>query len=165
VSKASSPTPEAGLAVQLREPDGIAEFGAGPVRRGDEGDSAVRYGRSRFLKDAAWMGLDQEQAFSKALLKQRRDQLMSVHHPDRGGSPDMARDINATYSRMLRWLQRRSDRRERARGRQQRNAEQATGERPWRSPLSAAFRTRARQAYAAAVIAVIGYAAFFRNRR
>jgi hypothetical protein len=148
----------------LREPEKIAEFGAGPVRRDDDGNTAVRYGRSRFLKDAAWMGLDEEQAFSKTLLRQRRDQLMSMHHPDRGGSPEMATDINETYSRMVQWLRRRSDRREHVRRRQELNAEPAAAARPWRSPILAALRIGAVQVCATAVIAAIGYAAF-KNRR
>jgi hypothetical protein len=69
-------------------------------------DVTRRYGRAQFLKDAAWMGLSPESAFSRAELRRRRDRLMSVHHPDRGGDGDKAARINAIYGRMTLWLDR-----------------------------------------------------------
>lgn len=65
-----------------------------------------RYGRTQFLKDAAWMGLPPDAVFSRVELRRRRDRLMSVHHPDRGGDADKAARINAVYGRMTVWLDR-----------------------------------------------------------
>ena len=67
---------------------------------------ADHYSRAQFVSDAAWMGLDLDQAFSRKNLRRQRDQLMYIHHPDRGGSEEMAACINLAYSRMLAWLDR-----------------------------------------------------------
>jgi hypothetical protein len=73
-----------------------------------------RYGRAQFLRDALALGLPVRQAFSRTALRRQRDVLMRLHHPDRGGSDDRAREINEIYARMIRWL----DGRNRAPGRQ-----------------------------------------------
>ncbi len=80
-------------------------------RNRDEILSPYRYGRAQFFSDVAWMGLDREQAFSRTELRRQRDQLMHIHHPDRGGSEAMAARINVTYARMLDWLDRHLDHR------------------------------------------------------
>jgi hypothetical protein len=76
-------------------------------RNRDEALMPYHYGRAQFLDDVAWMGLDPEQAFSQSSLRRQRDRLMQNHHPDRGGSEEMAARINVTYSRMTVWLDRR----------------------------------------------------------
>ncbi len=63
-----------------------------------------RYGKAQFLRDAQRLGLGPKSAFSHAALRRRRDRLLLVHHPDRGGDPHKAAEINATYERMLTWL-------------------------------------------------------------
>jgi hypothetical protein len=65
---------------------------------------------TQFLEDAAWLGVPEEAAFSRAELRHRRDQLMAVHHPDHGGDAASAARINETYSRMVAWLDRREAR-------------------------------------------------------
>ncbi len=67
-----------------------------------------RYGRAQFLRDAIALGLPVRQAFSRTALRRRRDLLMRLHHPDRGGSDDRAREINEIYARMVRWLDERN---------------------------------------------------------
>jgi len=63
-----------------------------------------RYGRAQFLRDAQRLGINPASAFSHAALRRRRDRLLLVHHPDRGGDPTKAAEINAIYKRMLKWL-------------------------------------------------------------
>lgn len=63
-----------------------------------------RYGRAQYLRDAAWLGVPAERAFSRDLLRRRRDRLMRIHHPDRGGAADKAAEINLVYGRMIAWL-------------------------------------------------------------
>jgi hypothetical protein len=75
-------------------------------RNRDEMLAPYHYGRAQFLDDVAWIGLDPDQAFSQSSLRRQRDRLMQDHHPDRGGSEEMAARINVTYSRMSVWLDR-----------------------------------------------------------
>ena len=63
-----------------------------------------RYGRAQFLRDAQRLGITPASAFSRAALRRRRDRLLFVHHPDRGGDPNKAAEVNAIYERMLNWL-------------------------------------------------------------
>jgi hypothetical protein len=72
---------------------------------------AERYGRAQFRQDAAWFGLSPEEAKSSIELRRRRDELMSQHHPDRGGDVEKAARINAVYARMTRYLNARKARR------------------------------------------------------
>lgn len=72
----------------------------------------MRYRRSDFLIDAEWLGLDARAALSEPELRRRRDELMNLHHPDRGGSVETASRINETYARMSKWLRRRKERTE-----------------------------------------------------
>ena len=67
-----------------------------------------RYGRAQFLRDALALGLPVRQAFSRTALRRQRDLLMRLHHPDRGGSDDRAREINEIYARMIKWLDERN---------------------------------------------------------
>lgn len=75
-------------------------------RNRDEPLPSTHYGRAQFLSDVAWMGMVPDQAFSRTGLRRQRDQLMNVHHPDRGGCEEMAARINVTYARMNFWLDR-----------------------------------------------------------
>ena len=70
----------------------------------------MRYGRAQFLRDAARLGMSRETALSRSELRRRRDRLMNVHHPDRGGDARKAARINAIYARMLAWLEARDAR-------------------------------------------------------
>lgn len=70
----------------------------------------TRYRRSDFVIDAEWLGLDARRSLSETELRRRRDELMHRHHPDRGGSSEMASRINETYARMSAWLRRRKQR-------------------------------------------------------
>ncbi len=70
-----------------------------------------RYGRARFKQDAAWFGLSLDEAKSTIVLRRRRDELISQHHPDRGGDVEKAARINAIYARMARYLNARKARR------------------------------------------------------
>jgi hypothetical protein len=56
------------------------------------------------------LGVPEELVFSRAELRHRRDQLMAVHHPDRGGEAASAARVNETYRRMVDWLDRREAR-------------------------------------------------------
>lgn len=77
----------------------------------------TRYRRSDFVTDADWLGLDARRGLSETELRRRRDELMHQHHPDRGGSAEMASRINETYARMSAWLRRRRERSEASRKR------------------------------------------------
>lgn len=63
-----------------------------------------RYGRGQFFRDAQRLGINPASAFSRAALRRRRDRLLLIHHPDRGGEKAKAAEINAIYERMLKWL-------------------------------------------------------------
>lgn len=164
MSRLSSRTREAGPGLRFREAQRIAEIAADAVRH-ESDDASVRYGRARFLKDAAWMGLDEQQAFSKLQLRRRRDKLMRAHHPDRGGPSDMATRINETYSRMVEWLDRRVERRERIQRRQKEVRGQPESDPRPKSPWSTVVQVGAIQLYAFALMAAVGYNTFFRRRK
>jgi hypothetical protein len=106
-----------------------------------------RYRRTRFLEDAAWLGVPEEAAFSRAELRRRRDQLMAVHHPDRGGDAASAARVNETYKRMVEWL----DRREALASRRADLLATATPSSP--PSLKSALRTGAAKVAGAAVVA------------
>jgi hypothetical protein len=105
------------------------------------------------LEDAAWLGVPEEAAFSRAELRHRRDELMSVHHPDHGGDAASAVRVNETYRRMVEWL----DRRE-ARASRRPFHEDA----PKSETLSAHFLKKTLRGGAAKVagVAVVAFAAF-----
>jgi hypothetical protein len=111
------------------------------------------------------MGVDAENAFSRSDLRRRRDYLMSTHHPDRGGSEQMAVRVNKIYSRMTEWLDRRRERRERLRKRRERLPNLSEGDGPKLSPVLAAFQNTAIRLSALALMAAIGYSSFVRRRR
>lgn len=113
-----------------------------------------RYGRAQFIRDAIWLGVPPEDAFSRAELRRRRDRLMNVHHPDRGGDAKTAARINATYARMTVWLERR-DRRNPEPG-----GEGTADASVYKSSVAAAFHAGAAQFCAAALIALATMAAF-----
>jgi hypothetical protein len=122
-----------------------------------------RYGRAQFLKDATWLGLAPDSAFSRADLRRRRDRLMNIHHPDRGGDAEKAARINATYTRMTEWLDSRSAR-DSDKGGSGAASESAAGE-IYKSSLSAALHAGAAQICAVALVALATYAAFRGNRK
>jgi len=66
-----------------------------------------RYSRAQFIRDAAWLGVPLDAAFSRTELRRRRDHLMNIYHPDHGGDTDHAARLNATYTRMTEWLDKR----------------------------------------------------------
>jgi hypothetical protein len=121
-----------------------------------------RYGRAQFLKDATWMGLQRDAAFSRVELRRRRDRLMNLHHPDRGGEAEIAARINATYTRMIAWLDSRS-----ARDAERKGPETASTDDGgiYKSSLSAALHAGAAQAYAFALVALAAYAVFRGNKK
>jgi hypothetical protein len=103
------------------------------------------------------MGLTPEAAFSRAEVRRRRDRLMIQYHPDLGGDAKKAARINATYARMIDWLDKSSARDA------ERKAAQAAANEPgglFRSSLSAAFHAGAAQVGALALVALATYAAF-----
>lgn len=126
-----------------------------------------RYGRAQFLRDAIWMGLPLEDAFSRAELRARRDHLMNVHHPDRGGDAANAARINATYARMIAWLDRRSASEAKRKNARAAIAEAAPEEGAglYRQTLSAAFQAGAAQICAVALVALATYAALRGERK
>jgi hypothetical protein len=153
---------------------GASPRGTSGVARGEEGTAAAtvqeappRYGRAQFVRDAAWLGLDAQSAFSRLELRRQRDRLMSKHHPDRGGAEEMATRINETYERMAGWLAKRRFRRE---GRRLAELEILATEPSEaragvsRSALSAALQIGAIQLSALALMAAVGYTAFRRRR-
>jgi hypothetical protein len=92
---------------------------------------------------------------------------MIVHHPDRGGDVANAARINATYARMIVWLDSRS-----ASEAERKNARAATAEAApeegaglYRQTLSAAFQAGAAQICAVALVALATYAALRGERK
>jgi hypothetical protein len=130
----------------------------------------LRYGRTQFVRDAAWLGLDAHSAFSRFELRRQRDRLMGTHHPDHGGAEEMAARINETYERMAGWLAKRRFRREGRRLTELEILETKTAEAPAaprsvsRSALSAALQIGAIQLSALALMAAVGYKTFRRRR-
>jgi hypothetical protein len=133
-------------------------------------EAPPRYGRAQFVHDAAWLGLDAQSAFSRIELRRQRDRLMSKHHPDRGGAEEMAARINETYERMAAWLAKRRFRREGRRLTELETLATRPAEAPAarrsvsRSALSAALQIGAIQLSALALMAVVGYKTFRRQR-
>jgi hypothetical protein len=121
-----------------------------------------RYRRAQFVKDAAWMGLEPDAAFSRVELRRRRDRLMIHHHPDLGGDAKKAARINATYARMMEWLDKSSAR---DAERKAKDAAFAETNSAFRSSLSAAFHAGATQIAAFALVALATYAAFRGNKK
>jgi hypothetical protein len=125
-----------------------------------------RYSRTQFLKDAAWLGLPPDAPISRVELRRRRDRLMGVHHPDRGGDAKKAARINATYARMVDWLDSRSASEVERKGAGAPSAtDQAESGSVYKSGLSAAFHAGATYFAAAALIALATYAAFRGNKK
>jgi hypothetical protein len=107
------------------------------------------------------MGLPPEAAFSRVELRRRRDQLMIHHHPDLGGDVKKAARINATYGRMIDWLDDRSARRaQRKTAQAQAASASAEPGGAYRTGLAAAFHAGAAQIGAVALVALAAYAAF-----
>jgi hypothetical protein len=104
------------------------------------------------------MGLPPEAAFSRVELRRRRDQLMIHHHPDLGGDVKKAARINATYRRMMDWLDDRSARRAESKNAETKAATAEPGG-VYRSGLAAAFHAGAAQIGAVALVALATYAA------
>ncbi len=137
-------------------------------RNRDEVFLPYHYGRTQFLDDVAWMGLDPEQAFSQANLRRQRDRLMQNHHPDRGGSEAMAARINVTYSRMTVWLDRRLHKRNYLRMRRDKAFAREAAKTAEASPPPANHKLDAARIYAAVfttAIAVIGIGLSSLSRR
>lgn len=92
---------------------------------------------------------------------------MIVHHPDRGGDERKAARINATYARMVDWLD------SRPAGEAERQGAEAASSaagRPdaggvYRSSLKAALHAGAAQFCAVALVALATFAAFRGNRK
>jgi hypothetical protein len=147
-----------------------AALGAKGIAAATVGEATPRYGRAQFVQDAAWLGLDAESAFSRRELRRQRDRLMGEHHPDRGGAEEMAAQINETYERMAAWLARRRFRREGRRLTELESLATRPAEAPAprrsvsRSALSAALQIGAIQLSALALMAVVGYKTFRRQR-
>jgi hypothetical protein len=147
-----------------------AALGANGIAAATVGEATPRYGRAQFVQDAAWLGLDAESAFSRRELRRQRDRLMGEHHPDRGGAEEMAAQINETYERMAAWLAKRRFRREGRRLTELESLATRPAEAPVprrsvsRSVLSAALQIGAIQLSALALMAVVGYKTFRRQR-
>jgi hypothetical protein len=124
-----------------------------------------RYSQTQFLKDAAWIGLPPDASFSRAELRRRRDRLMSVHHPDRGGDAEKAARINATYARMVDWLDSRSAKEVERKGSEASFATDRAETDVYKSSLAAAFHAGAAYFAAAALVAFATYAAFRGNKK
>jgi hypothetical protein len=112
------------------------------------------------------MGLPPEIPLSRLELRRRRDRLMIVHHPDRGGDERKAARINATYARMVDWLDSRPP------GEAERKVpDGSSGAVPadmggvYKSTLKAAFHAGAAQFCAVALVALAAYAAFRGNKK
>jgi hypothetical protein len=133
-------------------------------------EATPRYGRAQFVQDAAWLGLNAESAFSRRELRRQRNRLIGEHHPDRGGAEEMAAQINETYERMAAWLAKRRFRREGRRLTEleslaTRPAETLAARRSVsRSALSATLQIGAIRLSALALMAVVGYKTFRRQR-
>ncbi len=123
---------------------------------------STRYGRAQFIKDAARLGLSRDAAFSRAELRRRRDRLMIVHHPDRGGDPRKAARINAIYARMLTWLDARSARLAETRHDARGTPPKKTGR---VSALSAGLNASAARVWGLALVAAATYAAIRAKRK
>jgi len=122
---------------------------------------STRYGRFKFLRDAEGMGMNARTAFSEVELRRQRDRLMTAHHPDRGGSKEMAAQINDTYTRMRKWLLASKAQQQRSAEEVKRGAEtRDTGE----YILSARRWLESRQLFVASIIVGAGYA-MLKNRR
>jgi hypothetical protein len=83
---------------------------------------------------------------------------MIQYHPDLGGDAKKAARINATYARMMEWLDKSS-----ARDAERKTSQAAAANEPgglFRSSLSAAFHAGAAQVGALALVALATYAAF-----
>lgn len=95
---------------------------------------------------------------------------MHIHHPDRGGSEDMAARINITYSRMLVWLDSHLERRGYLHTRRERVFAQEVFRASQKPPASAKQIAESMRIYAtvlgaAATIMSIGVSSFIRRRR
>jgi len=119
---------------------------------------STRHGRFKFLRDAERMGLNARTAFSQVELRRQRDRLMIA---DRGGSQEMAAQINDTYTRMRKWLLE-------SKAQSQRLASEAATVAETRDPgeffLSARRWLESRQMSLAAIILGAGYT-MLKNRR
>lgn len=139
-------------------------------RNRDEMLVPYHYGRAQFLDDVTWMGLDPEQAFSQSNLRRQRDRLMQDHHPDRGGSEEMAARINVTYSRMTVWLDRRLHNRNYLRMRRDKTFAREAAKTASASPAPAKHKLDTARFYAAvlttaAAVMGIGLSSLARRRR
>lgn len=99
--------------------------------------------------------MPEELAFSRSELRRRRDQLMAIHHPDRGGDPVAAARLNETYARMTYWLERRDARAAAA----QKHADETP------ALQGIGFRARAAKLAGAALVALATLAAMRNARR
>jgi hypothetical protein len=91
---------------------------------------------------------------------------MSVHHPDRGGDAKKAARINATYARMVDWLDSRSAPDvERKTAAAASATDQAENDSVYKSSLAGAFHAGAAYFAAAALVALATYAAFRGNKK
>jgi hypothetical protein len=148
----------------------VAALGANGIAAATVGEATPRYGRAQFVQDAAWLGLDAESAFSRPELRRQRDRLMGEHHPDRGGAEETAAQINETYERMAAWLAKRRFRREGRRLTELETLATKPAEAPAprrsvsRSVLSAGLQIGAIQLSALALMAVVAYKTFRRQR-
>jgi hypothetical protein len=148
----------------------VAALGANGIAAATVGEATPRYGRAQFVQDAAWLGLDAESAFSRPELRRQRDRLMGEHHPDRGGAEETAAQINETYERMAAWLAKRRFRREGRRLTELETLATKPAEAPAprrsvsRSVLSAGLKIGAIQLSALALMAVVAYKTFRRQR-
>jgi hypothetical protein len=117
------------------------------------------------LEDAAWLGVPEEAAFSRAELRRRRDQLMAVHHPDRGGDAADAARVNETYRRMVEWLDRREARALASKRPVPEAVAKSEAESPSASFLKKALRTGAAKVAGVAVVAVAAFVALRGGRK
>jgi len=114
-----------------------------------------RYGRGQFLRDAETLGVNPALAFSHVALRRRRDGLLLVHHPDRGGDPTKAAEINGIYERMVKWLE--------GDGSRWRAAEQMAAPIEASPKIVPSLRERTAKISAFALAAIAAYAAFRRG--
>jgi hypothetical protein len=111
------------------------------------------------------MGLPPEAPLSRAELRRRRDRLMIVHHPDRGGDAKKAARINATYARMVDWLDSRPAGEAERNGPGASSATVQAADGVYKSSLKAALHAGAAQFCAVALVALATYAAFRGNKK